>query len=705
MEYAMMDIGGCRLGIRQWKLPEYDPKHVEDLARETGYSALVCQILIARGFVQPEQILSFFQQEDSIEDAYQLADMEKAVVRIRQALENGERICVYGDYDCDGITATALLTSYLQSVGADVQYYVPSREKEGYGLNTFAIDWLASQQVDFIITVDNGISAHAEIMYAAALGIDVVVTDHHTPRETLPAAVAVINPHRADCPSAYKDLAGVGVAFKLICALEDAQGDELLEYYSDLVTLGTIADVVPLTGENRVIVRHGLAHIAHTQHTGILALMHVCGIHEPNPTSERLAFSVIPRINAAGRMDEVGAVLELLLTDDPIYAEEIAVQVNAQNIQRKQIEQEILAEIETLLAQNPKLLDQRVLILSGEGWHHGVVGIVSMRLVERYEKPCFVFSLNNGEARGSGRSIEGFSLIQAIAACSEHLTKYGGHTLAAGLSLPVEYLDAFAAQIQAFSRQNYRNMPHVELVADGSLSPEALTVENIASLDVLEPFGAENAAPLFHIAGLTIQGIYPTNDGKHLRVRFSCGNQLFYAVYFGINDQEFPYRPGEIVEIMARISVGEYNGQSRLSVQIQDLRLMGILQEQVGHGQKLYACLRGKEVPAPDAAEEILPSRAHIGLVYKYLRRVTQYPYGPDALYIRLMGSGIPYLHVRLALDILKELGFISCENANHTVTYRIIPDAPKADLGDSAILQTLMNMKAKTLVNNIERI
>lgn len=681
------------MGIRQWKLPEHHPDTVRRLAAETGKPELVCHILAARGLTDPEQIADFFAEEQGLSDPFLLADMDRAVERVSAAIENGERICVYGDYDCDGITATALLTGYLQAVGADVIYYLPNREKNGYGLHTGAIDMLAEQKVELIITVDNGVSAHAEIAHAAALGIDVVVTDHHTPRDTLPAAAAVVNPHRADCPSRCRNLAGVGVAYKLVCALEGAQ-EEMLEYYSQLVMLGTVADVVPLTGENRIIVRHGLARLAETESPGLAALIEISGLQERTLTSETVAFGLAPRINAAGRVGIPDDVVELLLTDDPSYAQELAETLDRHNTERKKIEAEILQEIEGMLAENPQILNGRVLLLAGNNWHHGVVGIVSAKMAERYEKPCLLFSLENGEARGSGRSIEGFSLIEAITACSAHLTRFGGHVLAAGLTLPQQHLAAFCEELQAFARQRYPVMPVPVLTADCVLTPQQLTVETISQLAVLEPFGACNEAPLFCLQNLVIEGIYPTADRRHIRVRLTGGTNSFYAIYFGVSDTVFPYKAGETVDIMAKINVGEYNGKATLSIKLSDLRLGDVPQEQVLLGRERYArYLRGEQL-APETAAEMLPGRDEIATVYKFLRRAGRFPYGPGALYLRLMAGGLDYCHLLLALDVLEEMGFVTRTVQDGAVVLAVVPDAPRADLSRSAILGRLEKMK-----------
>ncbi len=675
--------------IKRWILPHTDPAPARELAAQTDYSEFLCRILYSRGCHTKEMVEAALGAGLGLDNPYLLQDMDKAVARVRQALEDGEKIAVYGDYDCDGITATALMTSYLQSVGADVFYYIPDREKEGYGLNKQAVETLAKQQVSLIITVDNGIASHEEIAYATSLGIDTVVTDHHTPRSSLPQAVAVLNPHRADCSSNFKELAGVGVAFKLVCGLEDEDGQELLEYYSDLVMLGTVADVVALTGENRTIVAHGLARLAESERPGLLALMELSGISPTNVTSEAVTFGMIPRLNAAGRMGCVDDAVELLLTDDVPYAQEMARQISQQNERRKQIETDIMAEIEGILGQNPQILNQRILILSGNGWCHGVVGIVAAKVVEKYAKPAILFSVEDGEARGSGRSVEGFSLIQAISACSEHLSRYGGHTLAAGLSLKSENLEAFSSQIQAYACEQFPVMPVVALEVDCALQPAELSLQVVTCLSPLEPFGARNRPPLFFLPSLTVQGIYPTGDKKHLRLRLCRGSDSFYAVFFRMSEQQFPYRVGDRVDVVANLGINEYNGKTQLSVRVKDLRLADVPQEEILTQREQYLRYLGGQCSFEDRIA-LVPQREDFACVYKFLRRYNGFSHGDMELYYRLLSSGIGYGRMRIALDVLEEMGLITRKRQGESVSIQIVPSAAKVDMENSQILTSL---------------
>ena len=679
--------GTDRVSIKQWNLPCLREQAAEELAGQTGLPLLVSRVLCARGCATQEKADQLTHADTALSNPYRLRDMEKAVARIRKAMENGERIAVFGDYDCDGITATALLTGYLQTVGADVIYSVPDRERDGYGLNISAVDFLQGQNVELIITVDNGISSHEEIKYAKSLGIDVVVTDHHTPRETLPEAEAVVNPHRSDCESGLTELSGVGVAFKLICALEeDETGDEMLEYYADLVMIGTVADVVPLVGENRVIVRRGLAHIAQTERVGLSALIERSGVAGKSITSETIGYTIVPRLNAVGRMGPVDEAIELLLTDDFPYAWDIVGQMEDFNTQRKEIEQAMFSEIQGILAENPDLTRERLLMLAGEGWHHGVVGIVASRVMERTGKPCILFSLDEAQARGSARSIAGFSIIQAVTACSQHLTRYGGHTLAAGMTLLRENYDEFIREVADYARAQHPFMPHLSIDVDCVLDPKELSVENIAALSILEPYGAGNKAPCFLLKNLRVERITSLSEGKHIRLSLTGERTSFSAVYFRMSQGAFPYRTGDLVDVVANVSVSEYGGRQQVSVIVRDLRKSGVDQDAVIRSGEAYTCfLRGER----DAVKEVdlLPSREEIALVYRYLRGEKHYRHGPLELYYRLSESGVEYAKVLAALDVLIEMGLIQAGGEGELIC---LPDPPKVDLEQSSILQAL---------------
>ncbi len=674
------------MAIKYWDIRTIDPAAPQRLCEELGLPALAGEVLCARGYDTPEKAQAFLQEDAAFGDPFSFRDMDKAVERVSAAIENFERIAVYGDYDCDGVTSTALLYSYLETVGADVLYYIPDREGEGYGMNCGAVDRLAEQDVSLIITVDNGISAKEEIAYAASLGIDVVVTDHHQPPEELPPAVAVVDPHRADCPSGTHNLSGVGVAFQLICALEGDDGGEMLDYYGDLVTIGLIGDVMELTGQCRALVKRGLSRLGESERPGIQALLEVAGIAPRTITATSVAFGLVPRINAAGRLGETEAALRLLLTDDPEEAAALAQQLEEDNRTRKEIEQGILREAESLLARNPQLLYRRVLVLSGKGWHHGVIGIVCARLVEKHGKPCILIAEEGEEARGSGRSVEGFSLIGAIAGCKEHLLRYGGHTMAAGLSLAAKDIPAFAAAIEEQAREMCPLMPPYALHVDRVLDPSRLTVGEFAGLSCLEPFGSGNEYPLFALSRLRLEQVIPMGGGKHLRLRLSKDGNGVFAVYFGMAPEKFPYQVGDVLDFVATIDRNYYNGECRLSVKIKDIRLSSLNQKKLCNGRAFYdAYRRGEELPIEK--RHVTPSREDVAVVYRYVRGQRNLILDYDLLYSRLVSKEINYCKMRIILDILEELGLVDRRGDG---TLSLAPASGKVDLGSSAILKNL---------------
>jgi len=664
--------------IKKWELPVYDRDAATAIARGIGLPVPLCGVLAARGAENAADADLFLQGTEGFQSPEVFADMDKATARIESAIENGERICVYGDYDCDGVTATALLTTYLSSVGADVFYYIPDRESEGYGMNCGAVDTLHSMQTNLIITVDNGISAHNEVEYAKSLGIDVVITDHHTPRDTLPDA-PVVNPHRADCPSTYKNLAGVGVAFHLICALERVPPEELLEHYSDLVAIGTIADVVPLTGENRMIVRHGLELIPESPRPGIHALMEIAGV-SGKITARSVAFGLSPRINAAGRLGDVSEAVELLMCEDPGYAPEIAATLDDLNRRRREIENDVMLEIERKLERNPELRNRRVLLLSGRGWHHGVVGIVASRMMERYGKPCIIFAVDDESARGSGRSIEGFSLIEAISACKERLTRYGGHKLAAGLTLPISELAWFGQELERFCAERYPIMPIQTVNVDCILEPSELTIENARAFEMLEPFGADNPVPRFALMGMTISAIVPSQDRKHLRLTFEKSAYNIKAMYFNMDTEHFPYEISDCVDLIVQAEAGEYRGSPQLSVIIREIRPAGFEADEILEDYERYQHHLRREYEG-FARDELAPGRDDVAAVYRLMRSRKGAASSPELLYAmseKVIGFG----KLLIALDILEELGLAVRSGS----AFRLVATQAKVELENSRI-------------------
>lgn len=646
------------MGFRRWKLPQADPDRVKNLIDQTGMPPIAAQILEGRGVSEPEQAKAYagFDREAKMHDPFLMADMRQAVERLARAVEEGEQIAVYGDYDCDGITATAMLYTYLEDLGARVIYYIPDRDQEGYGLNRSALDFLKQQQVDLVVTVDNGISALDEAEYAASIGLDLVITDHHQPRPQLPKACAVVDPHRQDCPYPFKYLCGAGVAFKLICAMEgDLSGEEMIWHFGELAAIATVADIVELTGENRLIVQRGLECISLGEQIGVKALIEAAGMDEHKIDSTALAFGVAPRINAAGRLGQTDLAMELLLSDRQSQADELAHQLNELNNQRKALVDKIYSEIVTKLSRHPEILRDRVIVLYGEGWHHGVIGIAAARIVEEYCKPCILFSIEGEEARGSARSVEGYSMIDAIARCSELLTRYGGHNQAAGMTLRTNDLPQFIQQLQQDAREHFDIMPVEQLQIDAVLTAQQLTLDTVYGMQALEPFGCGNELPVVALLGCRVDAIAPLSENRHLRLKFTYQGRQLQAVYFRMPADQFPFFPGDVVDIAANLEANEYNGEKSLSIKVKDMRLHGINQEKLIVGRQYYEKYLREEPLDEKIRQYICPTREDVAMLYRFLRQCGSFPFGYDMLWCRL--RRINYCKMMICIDVMVELG------------------------------------------------
>lgn len=684
------------MSIKRWEVPVADEGVIQALQDQTGLSRLICGVLAARGYKTAEQAEKFLKA-GRLSDPFSLKDMDKAVERITRAVQNGERVAVYGDYDCDGITSTVLLTSYLESAGADVLYKIPTRD-EGYGLNMDAVRELAEEGVGLIVTVDNGISALKEISYAVQLGMDVVVTDHHKPQGLLPDAAAVVDPHRADCESGCRQLAGVGVVFKLICAMEGDEGYEMLEYYSDLVCVGTIGDVMPLTGENRTMVKHGLERLASADNPGLAALMEAAGISGKELSGGSVAFGIVPRINVAGRLGSADRAVELLRCEHPDLAAQIARELDELNRTRRQMEEEILADIDEAVRRNPGLLYERILILSGEGWHHGLIGIAASKVLERYGKPVILLSVEDGIARGSGRSIEGFSIIDAVAACSDLLTKFGGHTLAAGMTLAAIEIEHFTARILEYARDNAPVMPVPVSRVDCVLDAGCLRLNEVEQLQLLEPTGEGNRPPVFLMRSLRVDGMYPTSDKKHIRLKLSGANGNFYAIYFRVTEETAPCKIGDQVDILANVGLSLYNGEKRLSVRAEDIRLSGADQEAAVAGRQRYHRYRSGEL---DQWEELVPGREDLAVLYRYLKNSGRTLYSLEGIFWSLR-SAVDYCKIAVGLDMMEELGLIARSERDGMMEIRLVPAQVKVDIEKASVIQRLKEQASgASLVHN----
>lgn len=681
-----------KLPIKHWKMRQADDAAVKALASQTHLPAMMAQVLIGRGYDTLEKVEKVLGDREEFTDPMTLRDMDKACARIRRAIDDGESVAIYGDYDCDGIMSTVMLYRYLEALGCDVCYYIPERDREGYGLNKKAIKAIHKSGVGLIITVDNGVTALEEIEYANELGLDIVVTDHHKPRETLPPAIAVVDPHRIDDESGCEYLAGVGVTFKLICALEGSDSsDYLLDQFGDLLATATVADIVPLVGENRIFVRRGVALLECHENPGLAALIHVCGLEGRSLSSENVAFGIVPRINSAGRFNCVDQAVRLFTSEDEEELAELATSINALNDKRRSVEEVIVNQIFEQLEQEPETVGRRVIVLHGENWHHGIVGIVASRMVERFGKPCIVLSTEGDTARGSGRSVEGFSIIDAICACAQYLTRYGGHNQAAGITLPLENVVPFTEAINEWAALNFAEMPQQSLTIDCVVSPRQLELADLEPLHKLEPFGCANETPLFAIQNCVIQGIYPIGDGRHLRLRLCGDDTVFYAVYFGVTQASFPYTIGEHVDVALTAETSEWQGEMRVSLKIKDIRMTGMDYDALYHSDQLYQRLMRSESLPPLELENIKPTRDDLVVVYRYLRAKKTLSMPDEVLYARLSSNISALCKLKIAVDVLDEMKLIRRSGTREGKSITIVENPVKVDINSSKILQSLM--------------
>ena len=647
-------------------------------------------LLQIRGITTAQEIEDFLHNDTEIEPPWDIKDMEKACVRVHEAIAQEELICVYGDYDADGVTSTALLYSYLEAVGAHVMYYIPSREAEGYGMNNAAVDTLHQKGVKLIITVDNGIAAINEIRYAKSLGIDTVVTDHHMPLGELPDACAVVDLHRSDCPSRFKQLSGVGVAFKLIMALEGeyCDVDSLLDMYADLLCLGTIGDIVELKSENRVFVKRGLLSMRHTERTGLYALIRNAGLMGKPITAGNVSFTLVPRINAVGRLGASGRSVELLLTNDEEEAGEFAAAMSYDNAERQQIERDILEKIDARVTRDPRLVMDKVLVLDGENWHQGVVGIVASRIREIYGKPTIIISRDGENAKASGRSVEGFALCDAVAACGDLLTHYGGHPMAAGLSLPSANIDVFRKRINEYAdRQS--SMPFDTLHIDCKLNPAAISLDLVGELNVMKPYGAGNPTPVFGFFNMVLTNIIPLSNNKHLRLVLSRGSVSMSAMLFFTSTEDFPYEKGEVLDIAATLEINEYNDRSSVSVIIKDVKAHDEDAGQILSSGRIFETFcRGGRLRREEL-QSILPDREDFALLYRYLRDRGGYNRRTETLVGRLQNR-LSYGKIRVALEAMNELGLIQIQEGLKTNRITLRRVSRKVDLSSASIIKKL---------------
>ncbi len=730
---------------RTWNL-QYRPGDAERdakisaLAKQGGLSRVMATLLYTRGYQTPEAVLSFFRQETAcLHDPFLMLDMERAVARVELALSRHERIAIYGDYDVDGVTSVSLLYLYLTSRGGDVGYYIPGRMKEGYGVSMGAVDRLHERGVKLMITVDTGITAIEETAYAKKLGIDTVVTDHHECRSELPEVEAVVNPHRAGDPYPFKEIAGVGVVFKLICALEMARCrregrseqsgvGEICRTYADLVAIGTIADVMPVVDENRLIVTLGLRLLEKTDRLGLAALIEAAsgakneGSRYPKKrkiNSGFIGFTIAPRMNAAGRVSNASIAVELLLAEDKATAERLAEELCELNLLRQKEENRIAEEAYQKIEKTYLPDSDRVIVIDDDTWQQGIIGIVSSRITERYGLPSILISFDGTTdgapspsdiGKGSGRSIKGMNLVGALTACEELLVRFGGHELAAGLSIRRADIPEFRRRINAYAREQLDDEKlHISMDADCEVDIRELTMPLAQEIGSMEPFGVSNPVPNLVLRDAKLVRVVPMGGGKHLRLTLEKDGIEMSAVWFGMSQANLKVDLYETVDVLFQLNINEFQNVTSLQLIVQDMHGSETLETEYLREVARYAEIRAG---APfDECENVLPDRNDMVTVYTVLRR--EYRAGHTVFPVRRIlnllagheGAPIGYIKLKFILRIMQELQICGItEPDEDRYVFEFGYRSEKTNIERSSILRRLRMQSRRTGADLDER-
>ncbi len=664
-----------------------------------GYPPLVSEVLAGRGVASAEEAAAFLERDHRLTiSPFMMKDMDRAVDRINRALSKKERMAVFGDYDVDGITATCILVDFLQQRGADCLHYIPHRIEDGYGLGKDAIHTLHQRGVQLLITVDCGITGVEEAAYAASLGMDVIITDHHECKEELPEACAVLDPHRSDCAYPFKHLAGCGVALKLVLALAGTDREEaVFSRYCTLAAIGTVADVMQMSGENRTIVSRGLDSIGHSDFIGLHALLREAGLADKTITSVQIGFVLAPRINAAGRMDAADMAADLLLCDDPQRAAMLARQLCALNRERQDVEQEIYAQALEMIEALPEE-ERSALILSSDCWHPGVVGIVASRLSEKYSCPSFMIHLNGGVGKGSCRSWGGFNLFAALENCADLLLGFGGHELAAGFTIEEKNIPAFRHRMNQIARE-YRGgaEPVSSLEIDAVLAhPGRVTLEEVEALDLLEPYGAGNNRPVFCLQGATLERMQNVGQNRHLKLRLSKGPVQLEGIFFSASAEACGVTVGSRVDAAFYLQINEFRGNRSVQLQMVDIRpslcCSGREEESL---HLLERCLTGDTL-RPKEIMRLQPTREQCVRAWRSLQHLVPQE-GLTTDYLPLvrqiaaaMTGAEPFLRAAFALEIFRERELLSCERQAEQICLCRRNQGKKVSLEESIYLRRL---------------
>ncbi|MBQ1704545.1 MAG: single-stranded-DNA-specific exonuclease RecJ [Clostridia bacterium] len=688
---------------KKWLLAAEHSAGIPALTDRLGLGGLAARVLAARGFDTEEKADHFLHQTlEDIHDPFLLKDMDKAVDEIRRAIETGVKIAVYGDYDVDGVTSTCIMIQYLRKMGADCTYYIPDRLGEGYGLNVAAIRSLYDDGCRLLITVDSGITAEEEARFAKEIGLRLIITDHHECKENVPEAVAVVNPRRPDSDYPFRELAGVGVAFKLICALEKGRPvEELMREYADVVAVGTIADVMPLVGENRVIVSYGLGCLRQTKNQGLRALMQKLGLDSKPVTSNSVSFVMAPRINAAGRLGGASIAARMFLTDDPAEASELADRLCELNHQRQEEENGIYEQIMRRIREKPELTRGRTMTLWGDNWHNGVIGIVSSRLSDRYGIPCVLISMNGDDGKGSGRSIKGFNLYAALEKNAALLEKYGGHELAVGLTVKRENLEALRDALEecAACGGEEEIVPCVNV--DCRVEPEELTVAAVKGLSVMEPFGMGNPQPVFLMNEVRIEEITPISHDRHIKLHLSKNGRCFNAFVFGMGAKSCRFVKGDLLDIVFSAEINTYRDNQTVQLVVKDVRWSEEEEAADSRALSVYRAFSAGDTPDQKGAQILCPTRDELVALFRHIKANGENGVlcEPAAtLYRKLRYESRACCRMNegkllICLDVFRECGIFSYEQTGDDLVIRLLNYQGKADINGSSVLKRLMSV------------
>lgn len=693
---------------KDWIFGSFDISKVREIEETLGLPSFLAKLLVIRGFDDVDSAKDFMSSDIlSFPDPYLLPDMDKAVSRIKNAIENKERILIYGDYDVDGISSVAALYLYLCEKGADVCYYIPERLCEGYGLNNEATDKFAKGGISLIITVDTGITAISETEYIRSKGMDIIITDHHECREQLPQnACAVINPKRPDSNYPFKELAGVGVVFKLICALEEKENhNEIYEKYLDIVSLGTVADVMPVYGENRRIVHHGLSVLNSGANVGISSLL-ACAIPEPQGaakkiTSSTIGFAIAPRLNAAGRIGDVKRAAELLITSNKEKADFIAEELCALNRERQSIENKILSEATEKIQAEVDFERDKIIILASDGWHQGVIGIVASRLTEKYGLPSILISFDGESGKGSARSIPGFNINTALLYCKDTLIKSGGHELAAGLSVEKQNFSEFKEMLSEYARDNITDEMSVQkLSVDCELEAQEIDLVHAEMLGLLEPYGNGNPAPVFAVKNAVIKEIIPIGMNKHLKLILEKDGLQFTALYFNKTPEDFRFIKGGSVDVAFNLEINEFRGQKNAQMNVRDMKYSSLTVEYINKQAKEYLRAVATFVTSCANIPDMQSFRAAFIEIRSALKNSCEIDiFDMSSRISEKFSMPVSHCMLNIMLDVFVEMGLVEIERYTlNEAKLSLISVDGKVNLEKSALLAKLKENCLKTL-------